>query len=300
MSPLEGIRVLDLSRVLAGPWATQLLADFGADVIKVERPGVGDDTRAWGPPFLPGETTLESSYYASTNRNKRSITVDFTEPAGLEVVRALAARSDVVVENFKTGGLKPYRLDYESLAAENPGLVYCSVTGFGQTGPSAGRAGYDLLIQAMSGMMAVSGRADGTPGEGPLKVGVAVVDILTGMYAANAVQAALIERARSGLGQHIDLALFDTAIAALGNQSHGTLVTGRAPKRMGNAHPTVVPYQDFQAKDGRVIIAVGNDRQFAELVKVIGAPELGADPRYITNRGRVENREMRALPASTT
>jgi crotonobetainyl-CoA:carnitine CoA-transferase CaiB-like acyl-CoA transferase len=288
--PLEGIRVLDLSRVLAGPWATQLLADLGAVVTKVERPGTGDDTRAWGPPWLAGEGGRESAYFASANRNKRSIALDFQTPSGREIVRALAAQSDVVVENFKAGGLRHYGLDYASLAALNPALVYCSITGFGQEGPGAGRAGYDLLIQATGGLMSVTGRPDGEPGAGPLKVGVALVDVITGLYASNAILAALFERARSGEGQHIDIALFDVQVAALANQSLACLVTGEAPRRLGNAHPNIVPYEDFPTSDGRVVLAVGNDRQFRDLAAAVGEPTLADDPRFATNAARVAHR----------
>jgi crotonobetainyl-CoA:carnitine CoA-transferase CaiB-like acyl-CoA transferase len=289
MRPLEGIQVLDLSRVLAGPWATQLLADLGAGVTKVERPGTGDETRAWGPPWLPGGGR-ESSYFASANRNKRSIAVDFREAKGREIVRALAAKSDVVVENFKAGGLRPYGLDYASLAALNPALVYCSITGFGQEGPGAGRPGYDLLVQATGGLMSVTGRPDGEPGAGPLKAGVALVDVITGLYASSAILAALFERTRSGRGQHVDVALFDAQVAALANQSLACLVTGEAPRRMGNAHPSIVPYEDFPARDGRVVLAVGNDRQFRDLASALGEPKLADDPRFATNAARVEHR----------
>ena len=288
MGPLEGIRVLDLSRVLAGPWATQLLADLGASVIKVERPGTGDETRAWGPPWLPG--TRESSYFASANRNKRSITVDLQQPSGQEIIRALAAKSDVVVENFKAGGLRGYGLDYGALSALNPSLVYCSITGFGQEGPGAQRPGYDLVIQATGGLMSLTGRPDGEPGAGPLKVGVAVVDVITGLYACNAVIAALFERTRSGKGQYIDVALFDAEVAALANQSLACLVTGEAPRRLGNAHPSIVPYEDFPTRDGRIVLAVGNDRQFIDLVAAMEHSELAADPRFSTNSARVTNR----------
>lgn len=283
MGTLDGIRVLDLSRVLAGPWATQLLADLGADVIKVEHPRGGDETRAWGPPWI---AEGESSYFACANRNKRSIAVDFKEETGRAVVRALAAKSDVVVENFKAGGLRAYGLDYASLAAENPGLVYCSITGFGQEAP--GRAGYDLLVQATGGLMSLTGRPDGEPGAGPVKVGVALVDIVTGLYASNAILAALLERTRSGRGQHVDLALFDAGVAALANQSLACLVTGKAPQRLGNAHPSIVPYEDFPSRDGRLVLAVGNDRQFRALAATLG---LGEDPRFATNAARVAHRE---------
>ena len=292
-APLAGIRVLDLSRVLAGPWAGQLLADLGADVVKVERPGAGDDTRAWGPPWLKdrdGRDTGESAYYLCTNRNKRSVTVDLANPEGREIVRGLARRADVLLENFKLGGLAQYRLDYASLAADNPRLVYCSITGFGQDGPYAPRAGYDFLIQGMGGLMSVTGRADGEEGAGPQKVGVALTDIMTGLYATIAVQAALAERERSGRGQHVDLALLDVQIACLANQASNYLAGGVVPRRMGNAHPNIVPYQDFPTADGDMILAIGNDSQFAKFCTVAGHPEWSADARYATNPARVANR----------
>ncbi|GAB0115970.1 CaiB/BaiF CoA transferase family protein [Acidisoma sp. 7E03] len=290
---LSHIRVLDLSRVLAGPWASQLLGDFGAEVIKIERPVTGDDTRAWGPPFLKdaaGQDTRDAAYFLCANRNKQSVTVDITRPEGQALIRALAARSDVVLENFKLGGLKQYGLDYESLAALNPRLVYCSITGFGQTGPYAERAGYDFLIQGMGGLMSITGRRDGEPGAGPQKVGVALTDVLTGLYASNAILAALAHRAVSGRGQYIDLALLDVQVASLANQTMNYLTTGEAPRRMGNAHPNIVPYQDFPTADGAMILAVGNDGQFAKLALVAGHAEWAADPRFATNRARVENR----------
>ena len=292
-APLAGIRVLDLSRVLAGPWAGQMLADLGADVVKVERPGAGDDTRAWGPPWLKdrdGRDTGESAYYLCTNRNKRSVTVDLANPEGREIVRGLARRADVLLENFKLGGLAQYRLDYASLAADNPRLVYCSITGFGQDGPYAPRAGYDFLIQGMGGLMSVTGRADGEEGAGPQKVGVALTDIMTGLYATIAVQAALAERERSGRGQHVDLALLDVQIACLANQASNYLAGGVVPRRMGNAHPNIVPYQDFPTADGDMILAIGNDSQFAKFCTVAGHPEWSADARYATNPARVANR----------
>ncbi|MCE1243600.1 CaiB/BaiF CoA-transferase family protein [Oryzomicrobium sp.] len=290
---LAGITVLDLSRVLAGPWATQLLADLGATVIKVERPGAGDDTRAWGPPWLAdgdGQPTTDAAYFLCTNRNKQSVTVDFTRPEGQALVKQLAARADVVVENFKVGGLAPYGLDYASLAALNPRLVYCSITGFGQDGPYAPRAGYDFLIQGMGGLMSLTGRPDGEEGEGPQKVGVALTDILTGLYAANAIQAALLHRAASGEGQHIDVALLDVQVACLANQALNYLVSGAVPKRMGNAHPNIVPYQDFPTADGDMILAIGNDGQFARWCAVAGHPEWAHDPRFATNPARVRHR----------
>lgn len=290
---LSHIRVLDLSRILAGPWSTQILADLGADVIKVERPGEGDDTRHWGPPFLKdeaGEDTPVAAYYLCANRNKRSITVDMTQPEGQRILRALAAECDVVVENFKVGGLKKYGLDYASLKEINPRLVYCSITGFGQDGPYAPRAGYDFLIQGLGGLMSLTGRPDGEAGAGPIKVGVALTDILTGLYAANAIQAALAWRERSGYGQHIDLALLDVQVACLANQAMNYLTTGKSPGRLGNAHPNIVPYQDFPTDDGYMILAIGNDGQFARFCEVAGDPALPTDPRFATNRARVENR----------
>ncbi|SAK54151.1 lipid metabolism-like protein [Caballeronia hypogeia] len=291
---LTGLRVLDLSRVLAGPWSGQLLADLGADVVKVERPGAGDDTRAWGPPWLSdadGQATGESAYFLSANRNKRSVTIDISEPEGQRIVKQLASKADVVLENFKVGGLAQYGLDYASLKAANPRLIYCSITGFGQTGPYAPRAGYDFLIQGMGGLMSLTGRADGTEGEGPLKVGVALTDVMTGLYATVAVLAALARRERSGEGQHIDLSLLDVQIACLANQAANYLVGGMVPRRMGNAHPSIVPYQDFPTADGYMIIAVGNDGQFAKLCKSLGRPEWAGDARFATNPQRVQHRE---------
>lgn len=290
---LSHIRVLDLSRILAGPWAGQILADLGADVIKVERPGPGDDTRGWGPPWIKddqGQDTSVAAYYLCANRNKRSITVDITQPEGQDIVRRLAAQSDVVLENFKLGGLKQYGLDYDSLKAVNPRLVYCSITGFGQDGPYAPRAGYDFLIQGLGGLMSITGRPDGEPGAGPMKVGVALTDILTGLYATNAVLAALAWREQSGEGQYIDMALLDVQVACLANQAMNYLATGSNPRRMGNAHPSIVPYQDFPTADGHMILAIGNDGQFARFCEVAGRPELAADVRFATNRARVENR----------
>ena len=290
---LSGLRVLDLSRVLAGPWAGQMLADLGADVVKVERPGAGDDTRAWGPPYLrdaDGRDTSEAAYFLSANRNKRSITIDFTQPEGQRQVRELVQRADVLIENFKVGGLAAYGLDYASLQALNPRLIYCSVTGFGQQGPYAKRAGYDFMIQAMGGLMSITGKADGEEGAGPVKVGVALTDILTGLYASNAILAALAERERSGLGQYIDLALLDVQIACLGNQALNYLTTGVPPKRLGNAHPNIVPYQDFPTADGDFILTVGNDGQFRKFCEVAGHPEWSADARFATNSARVANR----------
>lgn len=296
---LAGVRVLDLSRVLAGPWAGQLLADLGADVVKVERPGAGDDTRAWGPPWLndpEGNPTGESAYYLSANRNKRSVTIDIASAEGQSLVRRLAAKADVVLENFKVGGLAQYGLDYASLKAINPRLVYCSITGFGQTGPYASRAGYDFLIQGMGGLMSLTGRPDGTEGAGPMKVGVALTDIMTGLYATVAVLAALKRREQSGEGQHIDLALLDVQIACLANQAANYLTGGVVPRRMGNAHPNIVPYQEFPTADGYMIVAVGNDSQFANLCKTLGKPEWSTDERFATNPRRVKHRaELIAL-----
>jgi crotonobetainyl-CoA:carnitine CoA-transferase CaiB-like acyl-CoA transferase len=288
-APLSHLRVLDLSRVLAGPWAGQLLADMGAEVIKVERPGEGDDTRGWGPPFLKdaeGRDTAEAAYYLSANRGKRSVTIDFTQAEGQELVRRLAARSDVVLENFKVGGLAKYGLDYAGLKAVKPDLVYCSITGFGQDGPYAARAGYDFLIQGMGGLMSLTGE----PGGQPMKVGVALTDIFTGMYAGFAVLAALARRDRTGEGSHIDLALLDVQVAVLANQAANYLVGGAVPKRLGNAHPNIVPYQAFATGDGHIILAVGNDGQFRRFCEVAGRPELAADPAYATNVERVRNR----------
>ena len=292
-APLAGIRVLDLSRVLAGPWCTQNLADLGADVIKVERPGVGDDTRGWGPPFLKdqqGKDTTEAAYYLSANRNKRSIEVDLASEEGAKLVRELAAHCDILVENFKVGGLKQYGLDYDSMKKDFPRLIYCSITGFGQDGPFAPRPGYDFMIQGMGGLMSITGERDELPGGGPQKAGVAVTDIITGMYATVGILAALQERNRSGLGQHLDIALLDSHISMLANQNLNFMTSGVAPTRAGNAHQNVVPYQVFKASDGYLILAVGNDSQFRSFANAIGQPELGTDPRFATNRMRVTNR----------
>lgn len=290
---LSHVRILDLSRVLAGPWATQILGDLGADVIKVERPGVGDDTRQWGPPWMPdaqGQHSDVAAYYLCANRNKRSITVDMAQPRGQEILRQLATQCDVVVENFKVGGLARYGLDYATLSALNPRLIYCSITGFGQTGPYAERAGYDFLIQGLGGLMSITGRPDTEPGGGPMKVGVALVDILTGLYAANAIQAALIAREKTGCGQHLDLALLDVQVACLANQAMNHLATGLDPMRLGNAHPSIVPYQDFPTADGHMILAIGNDGQFSRFCAEAGRPELAADARFSSNKARVEHR----------
>ena len=293
MGALTGLKVLDLSRVLAGPWAGQMLADLGADVVKVERPEVGDDTRAWGPPYLrdaDGRDTSEAAYFLSANRNKRSITIDFTQAEGQQQVRELVAKADVLIENFKVGGLAAYGLDYASLQQLNPGLIYCSITGFGQTGPYAKRAGYDFMIQAMGGLMSVTGKAAGEEGAGPVKVGVALTDILTGLYASNAVLAALAERERSGQGQYIDLALLDVQVACLGNQALNYLTTGVPPQRLGNAHPNIVPYQDFPTADGDFILTVGNDGQFRRFCDVAGHREWASDARFASNAQRVAHR----------
>ncbi|WDY58186.1 CaiB/BaiF CoA transferase family protein [Pseudomonas sp. PSKL.D1] len=293
MGALSHLRVLDLSRVLAGPWCGQILADLGADVIKVERPGSGDDTRAWGPPFLKdaeGENTSEAAYYLSANRNKRSVTIDFTQPEGQRLVRELAAKSDIVIENFKVGGLAAYGLDYQSLKAVNPKLIYCSITGFGQTGPYAKRAGYDFMIQGLGGLMSLTGRPDGEEGAGPVKVGVALTDILTGLYSTVAILAALAHRDQAGIGQHIDMALLDVQVACLANQAMNYLTTGNPPRRLGNAHPNIVPYQDFPTADGDFILTVGNDGQFRKFAEVAGQPQWADDPRFATNKLRVANR----------
>ncbi|MDZ5603265.1 CaiB/BaiF CoA-transferase family protein [Pseudomonas sp. RP23018S] len=293
MGALSHVRVLDLSRVLAGPWSGQILADLGADVIKVERPGKGDDTRAWGPPFLQdaqGRSTGEASYYLSANRNKRSVTIDFTQPQGQALIRALAAQSDIVIENFKVGGLAAYGLDYDSLKVVNPKLIYCSITGFGQSGPYAKRAGYDFMIQGLGGLMSLTGRPEGEAGAGPVKVGVALTDILTGLYATSAILAALAHRQQTGVGQSIDMALLDVQVACLANQAMNYLTTGASPQRLGNAHPNIVPYQDFPTADGDFILTVGNDGQFAKFAQVAGHSEWAEDPRFSSNALRVANR----------
>ena len=293
-APLSGVRVLDLSRVLAGPWATQLLADLGAEVIKIERPGAGDDTRHWGPPFTtrtdgaPGD----AAYFLCANRGKQSVALDIASPEGADIIRRMAADTDVVVENFKTGGLKKYGLDHDSLKAVNPKLVYCSITGFGQTGPRAHQAGYDYMIQAMGGLMSITGQPDGEPGAEPMKVGVAVADLFTGLYASNAILAALHAARETGEGRHIDIALFDVQAAMLANQATNWFVSGVAPTRMGNAHPNLSPYQPFPCSDGMVVIAVGNDGQFRNLCTALGEPDLGTDERFAANAGRVANRDQ--------
>ena len=305
--PLSGVRVLDLSRVLAGPWATQILADLGAEVIKIERPGVGDDTRHWGPPFTTRTdgSKGDAAYFLCANRGKKSVELDLATPEGAEIVRKLSKTCDVVVENFKTGGLKKYGLDHAALSAINPRLVYCSITGFGQDGPDAHRAGYDYMIQAMGGLMSVTGQADGSPGAEPMKVGVAVADLFTGLYASNAIMAALLHARSTGQGQHIDIALFDVQAAMLANQATNYFVSDKVPMRMGNAHPNLAPYQPFPCTDGMVVIAVGNDGQFRALATALGAPGLGADPRFTANALRIEHRavmtaELSALTAGQT
>ncbi|SFP64186.1 Crotonobetainyl-CoA:carnitine CoA-transferase CaiB [Ectopseudomonas composti] len=290
---LSHIRVLDLSRVLAGPWAGQIFGDLGAEVIKVERPGSGDDTRHWGPPYIKdaeGNDSREAAYFQSANRNKQSLTLDFTQPEGQRLVRELVAQCDVLLENFKVGGLAAYGLDYESLKVINPRLIYCSITGFGQTGPYAKRAGYDFMIQGLGGLMSLTGRPEGEEGAGPMKVGVALTDILTGLYASVGVLAALNQREQSGIGQHIDVALLDVQVACLANQAMNYLTTDLSPKRLGNAHPNIVPYQDFPSADGNFILAVGNDGQFRKFCEVAGIAQLADDARFATNKARVAHR----------
>lgn len=290
---LSNIRVLDLSRVLAGPWATQILADLGAEVTKIERPGVGDETRAWGPPYHKdgdGRDTSESAYYLCANRNKRSVTLDMSSEQGQKLLMRLARESDVIVENFKVGTLKRYGLDYETIREQAPHVVYCSITGFGQTGPYASRAGYDFLIQGAAGLMSVTGRPDGEAGAGPLKTGVAVTDILTGLYATVGILAALASRQQTGVGQHIDISLLDVQIACMANQAASYLVSGNIPKRLGNGHPTVVPYEDFPTADGHMILAIGNDAQFRKFCELSGHPQMAADALFATNAVRVQNR----------
>jgi crotonobetainyl-CoA:carnitine CoA-transferase CaiB-like acyl-CoA transferase len=294
MGALSHIRVLDLTRVLAGPWCAQTLADFGADVIKIERPGAGDDTRHWGPPYLrtpDGADTPEAAYYLAANRNKRSVTVDIATPEGQRIVRELAAQSDVVLENYKVGQLKKYGLDYASLKAVKPDLVYCSITGFGQTGPHAQRAGYDFIIQGIGGFMSVTGERDDLPGGGPQKAGVAIADLMTGMYSTTAVLAALAHRDRTGAGQYIDMALLDVQVAMLANLNSNYLVSGKPPVRLGNAHPNIVPYQAFQTSDSWIIVAVGNDGQFRKFVEAGNRAALADDARFATNPERVRNRD---------
>ena len=291
MKPLEGIKVLDLSRVLAGPWCTQLLADLGAEVIKIERTGNGDDTRHWGPPWHGEGDQRVAAYFLSCNRGKKSAAIDFARPEGAALVRKLAGQADVVVENFKVGGLEKFGLDAKLLRAANPRLVYASITGFGQDGPYADRAGYDFIIQGMGGMMSVTGLADDAPGGGPMRVGVAVVDLFTGLYTCVAILSALYQREKTGEGAHIDMALFDTQLAMLANQASNALISGKDPPRQGNTHPNIVPYQPFDAADQPIIIAVGNDRQFARLAEMCGHPEWIGDERFASNGARVANRD---------
>ena len=290
---LAGLKVLDLSRILAGPYATQLFADLGADVVKVENPDGGDDTRRWGPPFTSKAdgSRGDAAYFSACNRNKRSITVDFASKAGADLLRDLAKTADIIVENFRPGGLQKYGLDYASIAAINPGIIYCSITGFGQTGPYANRPGYDFLIQGMGGLMSITGQPDGSPGAGPVKVGVAVCDLFTGLFTANAALAALAYRNRTGKGQHIDCALLDSQVAMLANQSANWLNAEFCPTRMGNHHPSVVPYTVYKAADGFVIVACGNDKQFIRLTAALGVPEMADDAAFMTNEGRIENRD---------
>ena len=292
--PLSHIRVLDLSRVLAGPWCGQNLADLGAEVIKLERPGAGDDSRAFGPPWLKdrnGADTKESAYFASANRGKKSVTVNLSKPGGQDIVRGLARQSDVLIENYKVGDLARYGLGYEDLKKINPRIIYCSVTGFGQTGPYRERPGYDFMIQGMGGVMSITGERDDLPGGGPQRVGIPIADIMTGMYATVAICAALTHREKSGAGQHLDLALLDTQVGVLANQGMNYLATGEAPGRIGNAHPNIVPYQPFRTKDGDVILACGNDNLFSKFCEVAGCQHLARDPRFSTNSKRVENRD---------
>jgi crotonobetainyl-CoA:carnitine CoA-transferase CaiB-like acyl-CoA transferase len=295
--PLAGFRVLELARILAGPWAGQILADLGADVVKVERQGAGDDTRAWGPPFVAAADGghLGAAYFHCTNRGKRSIELDFESEDGRRIVRKLAARSDILIENFKVGGLAKFGLDYASLAKVNPRLIYCSVTGFGQTGPYAARAGYDLMAQGMGGFMSLTGAPDGEP----TRAGVPIADIFTGVYSVVGILAALAEREKTGRGRHVDTALVDTQVGVLGNQALNYLVSGALPERIGNAHPNIVPYQVFPVADGHVIIASGNDSQFAKLCGVLGEPTLAQDPTYQNNAGRVTNRANLVAHLST-
>jgi crotonobetainyl-CoA:carnitine CoA-transferase CaiB-like acyl-CoA transferase len=292
---LSHIRVLDLTRVLAGPWACQMLADLGAEVIKIERPGSGDDTRAWGPPYLKdqdGKDTRESAYFLSTNRGKKSVTLDISTPEGQAIVRKLALESDVFIENYKVGDMARYGLSYEDLKELNPRLVYCSVTGFGQDGPMSAFAGYDFIIQGMGGLMSITGERDDLPGGGPQKLGVAFSDLMTGMYSSVAILAVLEHRHKTGQGQYIDMALLDVQVAAMANMNMNYLVSGKVPKRQGNAHANIVPYQVFRTADGHMVLAVGNDRQFAKFCAIAGCPELAADERFATNNNRVRNREI--------
>jgi crotonobetainyl-CoA:carnitine CoA-transferase CaiB-like acyl-CoA transferase len=288
--PLAGIKVLDLSRVLAGPWTTQILGDLGADVVKIEQPGQGDDTRRWGPPFLD-DGSRDAAYYLCANRNKKSVAVNLADPRGAELIRRLAADADIVVENFRVGGLAKYQLDYASLSAVNPKIIYCSITGFGQVGPYRDRGGYDFLIQGMSGLMSVTGRPDDEPGGGPMKVGIPISDLVTGLYSAISILAALAHRDRTGEGQHIDMALLDTQVALLANQASNFLNGGMVPRRLGNEHPNTVPYQDFACLDGEILVALGNDRQFRAFCTLVGRPDISDDPRFLENAGRSPNRK---------
>jgi len=292
--PFSNIRVLDLSRILAGPWCTQALADLGAEVIKIERPGRGDDTRFWGPPFLKdrdGKDTADAAYYQCTNRAKKSVTIDIAKPEGQALVREIAVKSDVLVENFKVGDLARYGLGYEDMRALNPRIVYCSITGFGQDGPYRDRAGYDFMIQGMGGLMSITGERDELPGGGPQKAGVAIADLMTGMYSTVGIMAALWERNTSGVGQHVDMALLDTQVAWLANQNLNYLVSGEPPRRMGNSHPNLTPYDAFRTRNGDIILAVGNQEQYAKFCKVAGIPELIDNPRFVDNPSRVANRD---------
>lgn len=295
MGALSHVRVLDLTRILAGPWCTQTLADLGADVIKIERPGQGDDTRQWGPPFARdanGQETTEAAYYLAVNRNKRSVTLDISTVEGQSLIRRLVSECDVLVENFKVGDMQRYGLDYESLRREHPGLIYCSITGFGQTGPYASRAGYDFIVQGMGGFMSVTGERDGLPGASPQKAGVAIADLFTGAQATIAILAALNHKERTGEGQYLDICLLDTQVAMMANMATNYLATGKAPVRWGNAHPNIVPYQVFKVADGWVIVACGNDAQFRKLTQVAGQPDLAEDPRFATNPARVRHRDQ--------
>jgi glutaryl-CoA transferase len=293
--PLSHIRVLDLSRILAGPWASQNLADLGAEVIKIERPGAGDDTRSWGPPFLKdrdGRDTRESAYYLSVNRGKKSVTLDLSTPEGQRIARELAAKSDVLIENYKVGGLANYGLAYADIRTINPGIIYCSITGFGQTGPNAHRPGYDFIFQGMGGLMSITGERDDRPGGGPQKVGIAITDVLTGMYASLAITAAIAHRERTGLGQHIDVALLDSIVAFGANQILNYFTSGSVPTRYGNAHANLLPYEVFATADGHVILAAGNDSQFQSFCRLAGRPELAEDVRFLTMPDRIRNREI--------
>ncbi len=291
---LDHLTVVDLTRVLAGPWASQLLADLGAEVIKIEHPVSGDDTRSWGPPFVNDKQPPDglSAYFCSTNRNKKSFALDFASDRGLALLLQLIGQADIVIENYKVGGLKKYGLDYQSLKKKHPALIYCSITGFGQTGPYAHRAGYDFIIQAMSGLMSVTGQPPGSAGDEPMKIGVALTDIMTGLYASTAILAAVTHREKTGAGQHIDMSLMDVSVASMANQAMNYLVSGTSPVRMGNAHPNIVPYQVFPTADGHLIIAVGNDRQFKSLVEALGDESLASDPQYLSNKDRVANRQQ--------